>query len=161
MAPYKKPESDLPDNGIYNNHVSIVRIRSEHAIGFLKGRFQSLKDLRVMIKDENSHKFATYWVVACIGIHSFSMDCEAEEKGGLSDDSFIAQGASTDASSDLYSRLNPAANHNTAPSTSRSRSATLAAAKARREVLKAKLLHAQEVRAQRREMRNRDSSQSD
>ncbi|KJA25910.1 hypothetical protein HYPSUDRAFT_100788, partial [Hypholoma sublateritium FD-334 SS-4] len=81
MAPYKKPESDLPDNGIYNNHVSMLRIRSEHAIGFLKGRFQSLKDLRVAIKDENSHKFATYWVVACIGIHSFAMTCEAEEKG--------------------------------------------------------------------------------
>ena len=160
MAPYKKPESDLPDNGIYNNHVSMLRIRSEHAIGFLKGRFQSLKDLRVMIKDENSHKFATYWIVACIGIHSFAMTCEAEEKGDLSDDSFIAQGASTDASSDLYSRLNPTT-QDTGPNTSRSRSSTLAAAKARREVLKAKLLHAQEVRAQRRAMHNGDSSESD
>src|SRR3954470_22494302 len=38
-APYKKPDSDLADNEIFNNHVSMLRIRSEHAIGFLKGRF--------------------------------------------------------------------------------------------------------------------------
>ncbi|KJA12826.1 hypothetical protein HYPSUDRAFT_96761, partial [Hypholoma sublateritium FD-334 SS-4] len=76
VAPYKKPESDLPDNAVYNNHVSMVRIRSEHTIGFLKGRFQSLKGLRINIKDEASHKFATYWVVACIGLHNFAMMCE-------------------------------------------------------------------------------------
>jgi hypothetical protein len=37
VAPYKKPERDLPDNEVFNNHVSHVCIRSEHAIGFLKG----------------------------------------------------------------------------------------------------------------------------
>ena len=55
MAPYKKPERDLPDNEFYNNHVSMVRIRSEHAIGFLKGRFASLKHLRIHIKNKTSH----------------------------------------------------------------------------------------------------------
>ena len=76
----------------------MVRIRSEHAIGFLKGRFHSLKKLRVQIKDKKSHKFTTYWVVACIGIHSFAMMCEAEERGGdneaASADPFIAEGLS-------------------------------------------------------------------
>jgi hypothetical protein len=57
----------------------MVRIRSEHAIGFLKGRFHSLKSLRVNINDARSHKFATYWVAACIGLHSFAMQCEEEE----------------------------------------------------------------------------------
>jgi hypothetical protein len=33
-------------------------IRSEHAIGFLKGRFQSLKNLRLHIKDQVSHVIA-------------------------------------------------------------------------------------------------------
>ncbi|KAE9388171.1 hypothetical protein BT96DRAFT_836679, partial [Gymnopus androsaceus JB14] len=64
----------------FNNHVSMVRIRSEHAIGFLKGRFQSLKDLRVNISDEKSHKFATYWGLACILVHNFAMTCEEEER---------------------------------------------------------------------------------
>lgn len=99
VAPYKKPERDLPDNEKFNNHVSMVRIRSEHAIGFLKGRFQSLKGLRISIKDERSHKFATYWVAACIGIHTFAMSCEAEEQEeddniGDADLDFIEEGLS-------------------------------------------------------------------
>jgi len=58
----------------------MVCIRSEHAIGFLKGRFHSLKHLRLRISDEQSHKFATYWIAACIGVHAFAMQCEDEER---------------------------------------------------------------------------------
>jgi len=81
----------------------MVRIRSEHAIGYLKGRFQSLKSLRVNIRDETSHKFATYWVAACVAIHSFSMECEAKEQSddedGVADvDPFIAEGLSSSSS---------------------------------------------------------------
>ena len=75
VAPYKRPERDLPENERFNNHVSIVRVRSEHAIRFLKGRFQSLKHLCVNICNEDSHIFATYWVKACIGVHAFAMQC--------------------------------------------------------------------------------------
>lgn len=89
VAPYKKPLRDLPENQVFNNHVSMLRIRSEHAIGFLKGRFQSLKSLRINIRNEATHKFATYWVVACIAVHSFAMQCEADEKeSDDSDDNF-------------------------------------------------------------------------
>jgi hypothetical protein len=56
-----------------------VRIRSEHAIGFLKGRFQSLKGLHVSIKDTKTHQFATYWVAAFVSVHSFAMQCEDED----------------------------------------------------------------------------------
>ncbi|KLO10886.1 hypothetical protein SCHPADRAFT_806927, partial [Schizopora paradoxa] len=79
VAPYKKPLRDLPENEEFNNHVSMVRIRSEHAIGFLKGRFKSLKGLRVKIQDKRTHRLATYWVIACIMVHSFAMKCEEEE----------------------------------------------------------------------------------
>ncbi|KAI5825490.1 hypothetical protein K523DRAFT_222903, partial [Schizophyllum commune Tattone D] len=81
VAPYKLPERNLPDNETFNTHLSFVRIRSEHAIGFLKGRFQSLKNLRVNIIDEATHKFALYWIVCCINVHAFAMECEAEERG--------------------------------------------------------------------------------
>ncbi|KAI0045772.1 hypothetical protein FA95DRAFT_1455900, partial [Auriscalpium vulgare] len=74
----KAPARDIPNNEVFNNHVSMVRIRSEHAIGYLKGRFHSLKGLRVSIRDSRSHKYATYWVAACIGVHAFAMQCEAE-----------------------------------------------------------------------------------
>jgi len=58
--------------------VSILCIQSEHAIGFLKGHFQSLKGLCIHIKDEKTHIIATYWVAACIGIHSFAIQNETE-----------------------------------------------------------------------------------
>ena len=43
------PEPEEPENRVFNNQVSMVRIRSEHAIGYLKGQFQSLKGSRVKI----------------------------------------------------------------------------------------------------------------
>jgi DDE superfamily endonuclease len=82
VAPYKKPEADRPENTQFNNHVSMVRIRSEHAIGFLKGRFASLKHLRINIVNEATHIFATYWISACIGLHCFAMMCEDNENPG-------------------------------------------------------------------------------
>ena len=79
VAPYKKPEADGPENTRFNNHVSMVHIQSEHAIGFLKGQFASLKHLRISIVDEAAHIFVTYWIAVCIGLHSFAMMCEDNE----------------------------------------------------------------------------------
>ena len=101
VAPYKKPERDLPDNEVFNNHLAHIRIRSEHAIGFLKGRFQSLKELRVQIKNKKSHKFATYWVACCVGVHAFAMACEdAGESDGYDRQEFINDGLSSSSDSE-------------------------------------------------------------
>jgi hypothetical protein len=84
-------------------------IRSEHAIGFLKGRFQSLKNLRLHIKDQVSHVIATYWVAACIGVHAFAVQHEEEEqhlnnpdfdKLAEITDPFIEEGLTTTSESD-------------------------------------------------------------
>ena len=124
-----------------------VRIRSEHAIGFLKGRFQSLKGLRISIVDEASHKFATYWVVACVAVHSFAMQCEDEERDSDlsdSDNSFIAAGLSSSSSNDDNDNITY---HAGLSSTQRVR-----AGKARREQLKAALFrHKAHRRRQRAE----------
>ena len=99
MAPFKRPERDEPDNEAFNKRVSMLRIRSEHAIGFLKGRFQSLRDLQVLIQDEKTHKSATYWVVACIAIHCFATRCELSRQADdydLADDPFVTAGLSPD-----------------------------------------------------------------
>ncbi|TFK61841.1 hypothetical protein BDN72DRAFT_777790, partial [Pluteus cervinus] len=80
VSPYKAPEKHRPKNEIFNKHVSVLRIRSEHAIGYLKGRFQSLKNLRVRITSKETHIAATYWGAACIGIHNFALEHEAEER---------------------------------------------------------------------------------
>lgn len=84
----------------------MVCIRSKHAIGFLKGRFHSLKQLRINIQNEKSHKLATYWVAACIGLHSFAMQCEDEDNldrdttNAETRDPFIDEGLSSSSDSD-------------------------------------------------------------
>jgi hypothetical protein len=88
----------------------MVRIRSEHAIGFLKGRFHSLKNLCVVIRDKNTHKIATYWVATCVALHAFAMQCEDDERSDDEDDAvmrdpFIAEGLSSASDSDHDIRL--------------------------------------------------------
>ena len=130
----------MPDNEVFNNHVLMVRIRSEHAIGYLKGRFQSLKGLRIQIDSERTHKFATYWVLACIATHNFAMECEAEERAedeSADEDPFILEGLSSSSESDDE--------HVHVASAIGRRS--LNAARARREELKEALFRARARRA--------------
>jgi hypothetical protein len=148
VSPYKKPHSLLAGNEELNNHVSMVRIRSEHAIGFLKGRFQSLKGLRVSIKDQKTHKFATYWVAACIGVHSFAMECEDTERDAEAEedavmaDPFINEGLSSSSDSDANAAYAP-------PGT------RFHAGKTKREDLKRRLFRAKEKRRRHRARRQR------
>jgi len=86
VAPYKHPEHDLPENDVFNNHISMICIQSEHAIGFLKGWFHSLKNLCVAIRDKNGHKIATYWVATCVALHAFAMQCEDDDRSDDGDD---------------------------------------------------------------------------
>ncbi|KAG6838944.1 hypothetical protein C0991_007130, partial [Blastosporella zonata] len=94
VAPYKSPEREAETNSYFNNHLLMVCICSEHAIGFLKGRFQSLKGLRVDIRGAATHKLATYWILASVAIHNFVIEKEEEERGGEADESdpFVAEG---------------------------------------------------------------------
>lgn len=145
VAPYKKPERDLANNEVFNNHVSMVCIRSEHAIGFLKGRFQSLKGLRIRIKNRKSHQYATYWIAACIGLHAFAMQCKAEERAADNSDDeddvdpFIAQGLSSDSDSDGHMNVGALARGPVS-------GLRLRQAKARREQLKWHLFRAKDRR---------------
>lgn len=165
VAPYKKPERDLPLNEIFNNHLSKVRIRSEHAIGFLKGRFHSLKNLPVSIKNKTGHIIATYWVAACIGLHSFAMDCEARERAeehdgqDLSDfeDSFIAEGLSSASDSSVGG-----GDGARAPSfAAQSATSRLQRGKACREKLKRRLFRAKERHITRRAEERRQDAMVD
>jgi hypothetical protein len=82
----------------------MVHIRSEHTIGFLKGCWHSIKHLCIWIADEQSHKFATYWIAACVGLHAFAMQCEEDEHmdgdGSEYEDPFIAEGLLSSSSDD-------------------------------------------------------------
>jgi hypothetical protein len=90
QTPYKKPASLQADNKTFNYHLSRVntiflngtssvclltsqlqvRVKSEHAMGYVKGRFCSLKGLRQQIDDTVDHGRALAWIKACIIIHT-------------------------------------------------------------------------------------------
>jgi hypothetical protein len=57
------PEKSIPENREYNYYVSNIRIRSEHCVGFLKGRWSCLRDLRLRVDDQKGLAFATLWVM--------------------------------------------------------------------------------------------------
>lgn len=78
------------ENTRYNYYVSKVRIRSEHCIGFLKGRWPSLQGLRICINNEKSIQYATLWITTCIHLHMFAMD--HEDGTFVSRDRFLKQG---------------------------------------------------------------------
>jgi hypothetical protein len=47
-----------------------VHIKLEHAMGYIKGRFSSLRGLCQQIDNPNDHKCALEWVKTCIVIHT-------------------------------------------------------------------------------------------
>jgi hypothetical protein len=53
-----------------------IRVKSEHTIGYLKGRFQSLRGLRQQIKNSQDHEIALAWVRACLTIHNIIISIE-------------------------------------------------------------------------------------
>lgn len=76
----------------FNFELSRQRIRIEHAIGMLKSRWQSLRELRIQIKDASSAARANMWMQACIILHNYLVDlcdtstvpiCTSEGSGPL------------------------------------------------------------------------------
>lgn len=55
-----------------------IRIRIEHAIGLLKGRFQSLFELRIQVYTHDRHLWAIIWIRCCIILHNLILQVEAE-----------------------------------------------------------------------------------
>jgi hypothetical protein len=77
-APYKKPLSEKANNKTFNYFVSRVRVRSEHAVGYLKGRFGSLRGLRQQILNERAHHLALAWVKTCMVLHMLCWKIETQ-----------------------------------------------------------------------------------
>ena len=67
---HKKPASLHRENTIFDHAVSHLRVRSEHCMGALKGRFQCLRGLRVAINSPESHFKAMRWMKVAIILHN-------------------------------------------------------------------------------------------
>ncbi len=78
IIPYKRPDSKQRDNRIFNTTLSRIRIKSEYAIGHLKGKWQSLKSLQIEINNKKDLTYAMEWVNAYIILHVFCQDHELE-----------------------------------------------------------------------------------
>ncbi|KAL1755681.1 hypothetical protein FB107DRAFT_212874 [Schizophyllum commune] len=85
-----RPEKELPENTRYNYHVSRVRVRSEHCVGFIKCRWASLKGLRVAVDSTKGLRYASLWVTSCIHLHCFAL--RHEDTGALDSNHFYRQG---------------------------------------------------------------------
>src|ERR1700761_3196204 len=77
-------------NPEYSYHVANVRVRSEHSVGYLKGRFSSLRGLRLRIDRHEHLAYATFWAIACMVVHNFAM--EHERNINFNMDSFFTDG---------------------------------------------------------------------
>ncbi|CAD6927870.1 unnamed protein product [Tilletia laevis] len=64
----------------FNGAVSNVRVRSEHAFGYLKGRFQSLRGFRLLIRDSQDHTLAIRAVVAMMVAHNLALRWDGREE---------------------------------------------------------------------------------
>lgn len=91
---------------------------------------------------------ATFWITACIGVHSFAMQCEAEEREDddwdVMQDPFIAEGLDTDTSDEDDNLEVPRQGERVSV-------ARLREARNKRVKLKEKLFRARERRSRHRE----------
>lgn len=55
----------------FNKAISALRVIIEHCNGMLKGRFQSLKELRLVISNALSALRANEWIEVCLILHNF------------------------------------------------------------------------------------------
>jgi hypothetical protein len=77
----------------YSEPFEQVRVKSEHAMGYLKGRFSSLRGLRQQIDDVIDHKRALAWVKTCIIIHTLVSFVEDGNEDNDFMDELVREGA--------------------------------------------------------------------
>lgn len=78
---HKGAAATIPENRLFDKTVSHLRIRSEHCMGALKGRWQCLRGLRVTINSNEDHIKALRWVTVAIILHNLVIDVEGAESG--------------------------------------------------------------------------------
>lgn len=78
---HKRPASLLPENTLFDGAVAHLRVRSEHCMGALKGRWQCLRGLRICINSKHQHRAACLWMTIAIILHNLVIDVEGAAEG--------------------------------------------------------------------------------
>ncbi|KAE8228482.1 hypothetical protein CF326_g6581 [Tilletia indica] len=94
VVPYKKPHSRVLDNKKFNKALSSVRIDIEHAFGLLKGRWASLRGLRLRVLNEEHMQGVCNWIIACCVLHNVLISVK---DGWLPQDDVEGEGYGRDA----------------------------------------------------------------
>lgn len=85
VRPWCIPPFKTPTNGEltrqqkqFNYLLSSVRVSVEHAFGLLKGRWQSLKEIRIQVSDERARGWMRNWIKACFILHNLCIIFEGD-----------------------------------------------------------------------------------
>ena len=100
IVPFKKPAALEPDNTLYCYIDSRKRVEVEHAIGELKGRFQSLRGMRVNLVTQGNYRALLDWVDACCVLHNWLLErndrwedpVEEEDRGEAEEQPMVEAG---------------------------------------------------------------------
>ena len=71
---YKGAKLLTPENIDFNYHLAQSRLRIENDIGFLKGQFASLREIRSQIRNHFEMKAANKRIISCLVIHNLLAD---------------------------------------------------------------------------------------
>jgi len=74
VGTFKGPEFTCAEHRNYSYQLARLRVKSEHAIGILKGRWGSLKELRLTLATDRQFSFSMTWSTACIVLHDICVD---------------------------------------------------------------------------------------
>lgn len=75
---FKSPAADLPENTAFNYCLARSRVRVEHCIGILKGRWSSLKEMRQQIRNDGDMMILVKWVLSCCVLHNMLAEISDE-----------------------------------------------------------------------------------
>ena len=69
-TPYRQPAASIPHNKVFNELFSSGRIVIEHVNGILKGRFSSLRGIRIQVKTAADFQRINEWITVCLVLHN-------------------------------------------------------------------------------------------
>jgi hypothetical protein len=84
---HKKPAALEPNRAKFDGAVAHLRVRSEHCMGALKGRWQCLRGLQVSINSKRDHILACRWITVAIILHNIVIS----QEGNRWSDYYISQ----------------------------------------------------------------------
>lgn len=87
ITPYRSSGIECNEQKKFNLYFSKYRVRIEHCFGKLKETFQSLKELRMRIHNDESNMFLSDWVMTCCILYNVlqTRNANQSEETGFTD----------------------------------------------------------------------------